>query len=353
MPFDRPTLAELVERIRADMKARLSIQGALTRRFFAGVLATVYAGATHLLHGHLEWAARQLFPATSDEDSLLIQAGFYGLSPTAATYATGVATATGTNGTDIPAGTVLVRDDGFRYTSDALVTIAGGTAAVAFTATLAGNDGNMEGSGELVLESPIAGVNTLLTVPGEVTGGNDQESTEAFRARFSQRLQEPPAGGTAADYVGWALEVAGVTRAWAYRHEDGLGTVVVRFVRDDDVPIFPSPGEVQAVQDKLDSERPITADVTAAAPTALTVAFTITIDPDTTANRNAVEAELDDLFARAAEPGDGLGRGTIKLSQILVAVGAAAVDDFTVTVPAADVVPGVGELPVVGTITWV
>lgn len=357
MPFDRPTLAALNDRIRADFRSRLSISGLLLRRAMAGVFASVWAGSVHELHGHLAWAVRQLFPATAEREYLLQMAAFYGLTPTPATYAAGTATATGTNGTVIPAGTVLVRDDGFTYTVDAEATVAGGEATVSFTADLAGVDGNIGGVGwvsdELELESPIAGLSSTLSVTTEVSGGNDEEATEPFRARFSLFLQQPPAGGADQDYEAWALEVAGVTRAWVYPHEDGLGTVVVRFVRDGDDPIFPDAGEVAAVQAKLEEERPVTAEVTAAAPVALDVDMTIAVVPDTSAVRTAVEGELADMFSRMAEPGDGAGRGTIKLSQILVAIGTAdGVTDFTLVSPVADVVPDVGELPVLGTITW-
>jgi uncharacterized phage protein gp47/JayE len=187
-----------------------------------------------------------------------------------------------------------------------------------------------------------------------LTDGTDEETTEDFRARVLLRLQEPPQGGADQDYEAWALAVAGVTRVWVYEHEDGLGTVTVRFVRDNEDPIIPSAGEVTTVQDALDDERPVTHDVTAAAPTADPIDFTFTaLDPDTTAIRDAIEAELVDLFAREAEPGDGAGRGEILLSWIRTAIGVAVGDgDYTLSAPSADITPATGELPTVGDFTW-
>jgi uncharacterized phage protein gp47/JayE len=150
--------------------------------------------------------------------------------------------------------------------------------------------------------------------------------------------------------------VAGVTRVWVYRRENGLGTVVVRFVRDNDVgSIFPDSGEVAAVQASLDANRPVTAVATAVAPTSLAVAFTLHIVPDTADIRVAVAAELADLFSQLAAPGDGAVRGTVPLSKIRGAISDAqgATGDYTLTVPSADVVPALGQLPSVGTITWV
>ena len=45
------------------------------------------------------------------------------------------------------------------------------------------------------------------------------------------------------DYVAWATEVPGVTRAWCSPNGMGAGTVVVRFVRDDDDDPIPDSGE--------------------------------------------------------------------------------------------------------------
>lgn len=355
MPFDRPTLSELIDRVRGDIKGRLGITGELVRRAMANVLAEVFAGAAHEVHGHIAWVALQLFADTASEEYLLRIASLYGIAPTPATFASGTVTATGTDPAVIPSGTVLVRDDGATYSTTAEATLSGGTASIPVTADLAGADGNLDTGETLTLESPITDVDSTMTVesPG-LSGGNDQETVEALRARLIQRLQSPPAGGKEQDYIAWALAVAGVTRAWVYAHENGLGTVTVRFVRDGDVSIFPDVAEVAAVQAALDDQRPIVAEVTAAAPVQLSVAFTISITPDTTATRAAVQAELEDMIFRLAEPGDGAGRGTIALSQMLVAIGVAdGVTDFTLTAPVADVVPAVGELAVVGTITWV
>lgn len=353
MSFTRPTLAELVARVRSDFRGRLSISGTLLRRAMADVLGTVWAGAVHMLHGHLEWLAKQLFADTAESEYLLRQAAMYGITPTAATYASGNVTATGSDDSIIPEDTIL-QLEGVQFRVTAEATIASGIATVAVTAVLAGTSGNVAEGVDLTFESPIAGVDATATVAtGGITGGTEEEDIEEVRDRLLLRLREPPAGGAAQDYEAWALAVAGVTRAWVYPHENGLGTVVVRFVRDDESPIFPSAGEVTAMQTALDAERPITAEVTAAAPTAHTVNFTISITPDTSALRTAVSEELADLLARDAEPSDGAGRGTIKLSRIQMTVGLAeGIEDFAITVPAADVTPALGALAVMGTVTW-
>jgi uncharacterized phage protein gp47/JayE len=354
VPFARPTLAELVDRIRGDLRGRLGVDGPLLRRAMIDVLGAVWAGAVHTLYGFLDWLSKQVLADTADRDWLLRKAALYGVTPIPATFAAGNVTATGTNGSVIPTGTILRLDAVVSYRVTTGQTIASGTATLPVTAVLAGVASNVVAGVSLTFESPISGVNSTATVAtGGLVGGVDEEATEAFRTRFLLRLREPPEGGADQDYRAWALEVAGVTRAWTYPNENGLGTVVVRFVRDNEAPIFPDAGEIAAVQTALNAERPVTAVVTAVAPTELATAFTIHVAPDTTDTRTAVTAELADLMKRVAEPGDGLGRGTVLLSAIRTAVGTAAgVTDYTVSVPSANVVPGVGQLPTVGVITW-
>jgi uncharacterized phage protein gp47/JayE len=38
------------------------------------------------------------------------------------------------------------------------------------------------------------------------------ETLDALYSRYLQRVQNPGHGGNAADYIGWALEVPGVTK---------------------------------------------------------------------------------------------------------------------------------------------
>lgn len=355
MPFARPSLAELIARIGADLRGRLGDNGPILRRAMVDVLSAVGAGAVHVLFGYLDWIARQIFADTAEREHMLRHAALYGITPTPAEFATGDVIATGTDGSSILAGTILRLDAVTSYRVTTGQVIASGTATLPVVAILAGTAANLVEDATLTFESPIAGVSSTATVAaGGITGGEEEEGTEEVRDRLLLRLQEPPQGGADQDYEAFALAVPGVTRAWVFPHELGLGTVVVRFVRDGDVSIFPDAGEVAAVQAAEDAQRPITAEVTALAPTNLAVAFTIHLVPDNADTRTAVTAELVDLLGRVAEPGDGAGRGTVLLSQIRTAIGVASgVTDYTLTVPSADVVPAAGQLATVGTITWV
>ena len=361
MPFDRPTLDDLVEQLRANLKTRLGLTGPVLRRSMAEIIAQVSAGGFHQQYGSIQRLSLQLFVDTADREQLIRVGSFYGLEPDPATFASGNVTATGVNGTNIPAGTAFVYDEGdrsVRYLSTAAVLVAGGTATVNIQAELAGQDGTIPvtvgfENQTLEIETPILGLNDTLTVAaGGITGGNDEQSTESFRAELIAFFQSRPAGGNDDDYEEWAKSVPGVTRVWVYGNNPLLGQVTVVFVRDDDdTTIIPDPGEVADVLDAVDVERPTTAEVFVQAPVEEVQPYTISITPDTAENRTAVEAELDDLH-RTLEAGDGAGRGTLYIFQVNAAIGRVPLTTATVTVPAGDVVPDEFELITRGSVTW-
>ncbi|MDO8706438.1 MAG: baseplate J/gp47 family protein, partial [Sulfuricaulis sp.] len=175
------------------------------------------------------------------------------------------------------------------------------------------------------------------------------ETDDSLRARLQERLQEAPQGGSKADYVRWAKEVSGVTRAWCFPLEGGAGTVTVRFVRDDDATtIIPDAAEIAAVQAHIEEVRPTTSVPTVAAPAAVPLAFTIALTPNTVAVQAAVTAELAELIRSESYPG-----ATLLLSHIRAAISAAAGENNNVlTVPAADVVYTDSQIGTMGTITW-
>ena len=349
MAFERPTLQALIDRAAADIEARLPGTDARLRRSNLGVLARVHAGAVHGLYGHLQWLAQQLMIDTCDGAYLERYASVLGVLRLPAAYAEGNLTLSGTDGSVVPAGTEWQRGDGAIFASAADVTIASGSATAAVAAAAAGASGNTAAASTLTMVSPIAGViGSAVVAAGGLAGAADAEDDEALRARLLRRIQRPPHGGSADDYVSWALEVPGVTRAWCYPLEGGPGTVTVRFVRDDDASMIPDSGEVAAVQSYIDERRPVTANVTVAAPTAVALNFTITLVPNTLAVQAAVAAELADLIRREARPG-----GTLLISHIREAISVSAGEtNHILTAPSADVARAAGEITSLGTITW-
>lgn len=348
MSFARPTLADLIQRVNNDVLSRLATDDVL-RRADAQVYARVMGGVAHGLYGFIEWLSSQVIYDTAELEYLERWCSIWGVTRIPAAAATGSVTFAAQAGASIPAGTLLQALDGVQYalTADAIVSAPSATAPVA--AVVAAAAGNRVTGQTLTLVSPVVGVQPTATA-GTLSGGADLETDDALRDRLLARIQQPPQGGCATDYVAWALQVAGVTRAWVYAQELGIGTVTVRFARDLDASPIPDAGEVAAVQAYIDARRPVTAQVTVVAPVAVPLNFTISgLTPSTAAVQAAVQAELADLLLREATPG-----GTLLLSHIRAAISAATGEtDYVLTSPAANVVNTTGNMSTMGTITWV
>ena len=361
MPFTRNSLSEIVDRIVSDFQTRITGATSLLRRSTLSVIARVNAGIFHLLYEYLDYQARQLFVATADEAGLEAIASEYGITRKAAIAATGSGSVTGTNGVIIPAGTELQSTDEQVYTTDDEETIATGTATLDFTASVAGEDGNDDAGITLTFVSPIAGVSTSVTVDADGIGdGADEETDEDLRERVLTRKRQPPHGGAYFDYEVWAKEVSGVTRAWATPLYQGIGTVGVAFVRDDDDDIIPSASEIATVRAYIvEHEDPATGKTVGCPVTAepglymitlskLEVNFNIDISPNTSAVQAAITANLEDLILR-----DGGPEETLYISRISEAISLASDEArHRLDAPVADVTANATQVHVLGAVTF-
>lgn len=345
MPFNRPTLSELKDRIQADMISRLELVGGIMRRSVVGVLSTVFAGCSHILHGHLDWITKQIMTDTMDEDYLLREASIYGIARKLAAKASGNVVFIGESESVVPAGSLLKRADGAFF-----ITKEDGLSQVKIEAQEAGASGNCITGTGMSLVTPVSGVQNSAEVTEEgITGGSGIEDIEDLRARILFRKSMPPMGGAKHDYVAWALNVPGVTRAWCLPHVDGLGTVGVLFVRDEDENFIPDAAEVELVQEYIESVRPVTASsVYASAPTPVTVDFTLRISPDTELVRSDIISEIAAFIRREAEPGE-----TLYLSRISESISASMNEYYhEILLPVSNITFEMDEIGVLGTVTF-
>jgi uncharacterized phage protein gp47/JayE len=353
MPFARPSLGDIRRRVADDLVNKLP--GADTRLRVNNLRAfsEVEAGVAHLLYGRLEWSFRQLFPDTAEKEFLDRWASIWGVQRIPAAGAFGNSVWQAQPGARIAAGALIQRADNVRYITRDGGSEENGTITVEIEAVTLGAIGNAEPDTQLNLLTTFAGVAVqgLVLAPG-LAGGADEQTDQALLQAVLMRIQMPPHGGAAFDYVRWALEVPGVTRAWCYPLEMGPGTVTVRFMMDDvraDDDGIPTPADVAIVADYIDVRRPVTAKVYVAAPIAFPVAVTIdAIEPDTPAIRADVEANLKQMLLEEAEPNE-----PIYLSQWSTAIGiTAGVERFILTAPTAETDPGLGKIVILGSVTF-
>lgn len=371
-----PTLAELVTRIRADLDAQLPGEGAKVRRTFLYVLGGVMGGAIYSLYRLAVRISKNIVIDRIEDESILVRiAAVWGVYKDPGTAATQTLQLSGTNGITIPAGTEIERANGFTYTTDADGTISGGTVDVEATATAPAADGNItDATEELTLSSAIAGVSSTVTVVAPLhTDGTDAESIASLRGRLIDRLRDTPQGGAGADYAAWVREAPGisadVTRVWVSQEGDPPAVSVWFTVEGSGSGVIPSGSDETAAQayiDETDTDghsirRPVTADVTVAAPNAYTVDFSIGISPNNATVRAQVQAELESLFLQEADVRTSNDTVTIRNAKIHEAISRAMAKDldfYTLDGVAGGAgsdniqPPAVGDLPILGTVTW-
>jgi len=359
MPYPRPTLPTLVGTSAQDIQTRVPGADALLPVSFLGVLPRVLGGGFHGQYGNIAYLAKQLMPDTAEADYLARWASIWGVQRKRAQAAQFQITISGAPGADIPAGTGLNRSDQAQFTTNADAGIATGTtsAVATVTAGVAGSAGNTPAGSQLSFGAGIQNVQTTATVGAQIVAGTDDETDASLLARLLFRIQNPPQGGAATDYVIWATDQPGVTRAWVYPLWLGAGTVGVTFVMDDRTVIFPQPADVTAIQAALDILRPVTAKLIVFAPAQAPINPTIhLLGADTPAIRAAVSAELADYVARVALPGAMAGQpaqGSIYLTQLEEAIGSATgIVDYELIGPTANMVMVPGQMATLGTVTF-
>jgi len=103
--------ATVLSRMRSQIAARVTDISALAPRGIIDVMTTAVAGAVYTIHGYIEYMLRQILPDTATGKYLERHGAMWGVAASEARRAMGVVFDTGT----IPAGTVLVSDQGVEY----------------------------------------------------------------------------------------------------------------------------------------------------------------------------------------------------------------------------------------------
>ena len=361
MPFNRPTLAELVTRAISDIQTRVTGASTLLRRSVLRVLAKVQAGANHLLYGYLDYIAKGIFITTADEKQLRDHGIEWGIDREEAVKADGNIEGTGTTGVIIPSGTELQSVDGIKYQSTEDVTITAGVFTMPIEAQIEGADGNQEPGVALIFVSPPSGVDANTTIDSDgLNNGEDIEDVEDWRSRILARKRNQPQGGSEYDYEAWMLQVSGVSRAWVFPLYNGPGTVGCAFVRDAESPIVPSITEIATVRSYIISHTdpvtglligiPVTAEpgLFMLTLTEKEVDLTLSIYPNTTAVQNAISDIIDDALVTYGGPGE-----TVYLSQLMKEIARAQdLQYFKIDLPVADITATQTEVHVPGTYTF-
>ncbi|BBI31460.1 baseplate J/gp47 family protein [Cohnella abietis] len=260
--------------------------------------------AAYQLYRASEWAQeilRRGFAMTSFGPYLRMRCEEHGVVPRAAVAATGFVQITGVNGTEIPVGTlvatpadIITGTVSIEYATTASAILnSQGEASVSIKAVEAGVAGNVPSGAVSIFVNSLAGVFSVGNV-NALTGGLVAESDESLLARYLIKVRQPGTSGNKADYMQWALETSGVSRAQVEPLWNGPGTVRV-FLLDENKRA-PNPAIVNNVQEYIspgsgngEGKAPIGASVTVTSAVEVPIHISVKLTLASGATLNEVE----------------------------------------------------------------
>ncbi|WP_269501114.1 baseplate J/gp47 family protein [Burkholderia sp. IMCC1007] len=386
MPFQRKTLSTLMSEVAADISSSLQGADALLRMAVLRVIGKVQAGMSNLHYGYLDWIAKMAVPFTAEDEYLEGWAALKKVYRKVASQAQLTAQFQGATDAVLSSGTPVVRGDGVSYTVSTTGTVgSGGTVSVTIVADVAGSSGNADVGTAVSLGAAVSGIQTSGTITGNVAAGDDIETNDSLRGRMLEAFQNTPQGGDPRDYVKWATDVPGVTRAWCAPNGFGAGTVVLYTMWDTAEAAhggFPqgtngvsqydqgpggvprdtvASGDQLIVADAIVAVQPVTALLYSCAPIANSITISLGgLASATTATRQAVFSAISDVFFRDGDP----KAGTVNRDDISAAIRSVAgtsgflinqiqgvVGTTTTTYPG-NISSGIGQLPVLAAVTY-
>lgn len=303
MPWNTPTRVDLVTQTVAAFSAEMPGLDAGNRRNNVRPVAKIMASGLHDIHRFASWAADQKFVLTCDDETL-DRHGAEMKPPVLrkqASRAAGVVTMTASGAATLLTGAILTRADGAQFSVLAGVTLAGaGASPVSVEAVLAGAVANTDAATILTASAGLTGPATFAVSSGALSGGAEVETHDRYRRRLLFAKAYPEHAGAPPDYVRYATDVAGVTRAFIDPLGAGRATVVVYPLFDETTPNgIGSESDRLRVQSALDAARPGGAFVVVRNPIAVPINVTITgIAPASPEVFTEVEYEIRAAFAR-------------------------------------------------------
>ncbi|SHG64346.1 Uncharacterized phage protein gp47/JayE [Pantoea sesami] len=356
MPFNVPSLRRLIRDGEQDIAAELDVQ-TLPPFSVERAVNTAVSSSVRDLYDHQMWLKDQIIPTPKSDDATIIETALYeGVIRKKATYSVGPAIFRGS--APLPVDTEMQSADGLIYRVIAGLPPADGNIEVTVQAENVGYAGDLIAGETLTLLSPVAGVDSQgIVAPEGITGGTDIEPVMELLDRLLYFKRNPPVGGALHDYVIWARELPGVTRAWAWDCWHGPATVGLAWVYDARrSDILPTYTDRLAMESWLyrhpdpvsgrDVGKPGGIEVWPMMLELKEIDMAIHLSPDSDATRNAVSASLYVLF-RSLSPGM-----TLLISALRTAIGkAAGVKDYTLSIDK-DIPAEKQELIVKGEITW-
>lgn len=249
-----PSLNDLYQQLYNDIKFKLNIVTTSIGRTFLKPWAKVYAGILKTVYIAINKVEQNIYPDTADYATLLrIGIMRLGRKPFGAVQGEYTVTVTGTIGATISAGQLFSTSDNKVFQLDADYTLTDTSGEITIIAVTGGTSQQLEIGQTLQSASPIADVNSTVTVTAETVAPTDAESIEDYRADIIDSYQLTPQGGAKSDFKLWAKSVAGLRDVYPYTKQ-GAPTMVDVFIEGDN-DIVTSETLIQAYIDYVEPDR--------------------------------------------------------------------------------------------------
>ncbi len=367
MAFTTPTLLDIWTRLRNSMRAWLPGTDAWIEPNNLSIVGKSFSLSIGSVYERVQYLYQQLFASTADGYHLEFRHAFeYGITRKPSAPAQGPIAFTQTlPAVTVPSGYQVTAPNGTTYTFlTTAVPDAFGNCSVNVRATLSGAATNQLPNTPLnfAYDPTYPSLPATATVgPQGLGGGSDAETDDALRARVLARKQQPPKGGSKADYQEWALAVPGVTRVFVSpftatdANQAAVPLTIYPLFDDTRVNGIPTALDLLAIAQAIDPVRPVTARVYIAAASPVLVNIQIGgLKTDSQALRNAIIANLAAMFLERAPVVTADNAFTLPLAWIDEAIGRASPGyvRHSLVTPVADVSFPFGSLPILGTVSF-
>lgn len=303
MKYNRPSLKELNERSYSDFLQEYDGERPQLRYSFARAFASVVAGASHLLHGHLDWIAKQATPKTATGDYLVKWGETVKVNYKSATNAVIEVELTGLAFKKVSSDIRLKHKERpeleFELENDSKINDSGRVLAIAQGLYFGGSHLLREGD-QIGFISPLEGINNVAVIKKIIRDAQSREDEEDYRQRVLSAFSSQGRIGTKEDYKFWVSNVPDVKvlRSQVFEHyflSNGVGIAVL--VNGDNERILPSESEIQNIQRYIDDYRPLTSYVRVFAPISVPVTIKIkTNEALSSESFDLATSELKDYF---------------------------------------------------------
>lgn len=251
----------------------------------------VLGGVVSGVYGDQSKIADDPFPQSARREALQKHLNtYFGRDFNPSQPSLGTVIVTGTPSSFMPAATEFIYEpNGNTYKSILDFTMTGASGTVDILSDGSGQTQNLLDGAALKLSSPPAGFNPNAIADGPIGGGRNDESNVEAATVILEFIQQPPAGGTAADYKRFAQQGdASVVDANVIRYINGLGTlgiVITAGTTDIDTalnngqPVVREPSDalVEIVQEYVNTQKVETDCVSVFGPQVVTVDVTVKV----------------------------------------------------------------------------